>query len=66
MKETGDSRYVCQNQLDKFCFQHDVAYGGFKDLNRQFTDEALHDKASDVAKDPKYDRYQCGFALMVY
>ena len=52
MKETGDSRYVCQNQLDKFCFQHDVAYGGFKDLNRQFTDEALHDKASDVAKDP--------------
>ena len=26
-KETGDSRYVCRNELDKACFQHDMAYG---------------------------------------
>ena len=28
-KETGDSRYIYQNELDKACFQHDVAYGDF-------------------------------------
>ena len=34
-KETGDSRYIYQNELDKVCFQHDLPYGGFKDLNRK-------------------------------
>ena len=27
IKETGDSRYIYQNELDKACFQHDMAYG---------------------------------------
>ena len=31
-KETGDSRYNYQNELDKTCFQHDIAYEDFKDL----------------------------------
>ena len=31
-KETGDSRYVYKNELDKACFQHDMAHGDFKDL----------------------------------
>ena len=26
-KETGNSRYIYQNELDKACFQHDMAYG---------------------------------------
>ena len=34
-KETGDSRYNYQNELDKFCFQHDIADGDFKDLNKK-------------------------------
>ena len=34
-KETGDSRYIDQNELDKACFQHDTAYGDFKDLDRK-------------------------------
>ena len=29
-KETGDSRYIFQNELDKVCFQHDMAYEDFK------------------------------------
>ena len=33
--ETGDSRYIYQNELDKACLQHDIAYGGFKDLARR-------------------------------
>ena len=31
-KETGDPQYIYQNELDKGCFQHDMAYGDFKDL----------------------------------
>ena len=35
LKETGDSRYIYQNELDKACFQHDTAYGDFKDFTRR-------------------------------
>ena len=31
-KETGYSRYISQNKLDKLCFKRDMAYGNFKDL----------------------------------
>ena len=31
-KETGDTDYIYKNELDKACFQHDMAYGDFKDL----------------------------------
>ena len=66
-KETGDSRYIYQKELDKACFQHDMSYGDFKDLNRRtFADELLHDKAFNITKDPKYDWYQRGLALLVY
>ena len=33
-KETGNSSYIHQNELDKGFFQHDMTYGDFKDLNR--------------------------------
>ena len=67
IKETGDSRYIYQNELDKVCFQHDMAYGDFKELNRRTTaDKVLPDKAFDIGKNPKYDGYQSGLASMVY
>ena len=31
-KQTGDSRYIYNNELDKACFQHNMAYGDSKDL----------------------------------
>ena len=34
-KETGDRKYIYRNDLDKACFQHDMAYGDFKDLARR-------------------------------
>ena len=34
-KETGDKSYIYKNELDKVCFQHDMAYGGFKDLKKK-------------------------------
>ena len=53
-KETGDSRYINQNELDKACFQHDMAYGDFKDLNgRTFVDKVLGKITFDIAKDPR-------------
>ena len=35
LKETGDSRHIYQNELDKSCFQHDMTYGHFKNLTRR-------------------------------
>ena len=32
LKETGDTKYIDRNELGKACFQHDMAYGDFKDL----------------------------------
>ena len=34
-KEARESRNSNQNELDKGCFQHDMAYGDFKDLPRR-------------------------------
>ena len=49
-KQTGDYK----NELDKACFQHDVAYGDFKDLaKRTAADKVLRDKAFNIAKNPK-------------
>ena len=66
-KETGDTSYIYKNELDKACFQHDMAYGDFKDLKRRTaSDKVLRDKAFNIAKNPKYDGYQRGLASMVY
>ena len=66
-KQTGDSRYIYKNELNKACFQHDMAYGDFRDLTkRTAADKVLRNKAFNIAKDPKYDGYQRGLASMVY
>ena len=67
LKETVDSRYNYENELDKACFQHDMAYGDFKDLAKRTTSgKVLRDKAFSIAKNPKYDGYKNGLASMVY
>ena len=66
-KETGDTKSVYRNQLDKACFQYDMAYQDFKDLARRTgSDKILRDKAFNIANNPKYDGYQRGLASMVY
>ena len=48
-------------------FQHDMAYGDFKDLKRRTaSDKVLRDKAFNIAKKSKYDGYQRGLASMIY
>ena len=34
-KETGDTSYICKDELDKDCFQDGMPYGDFKDLARR-------------------------------
>ena len=54
IKDIGDSRYIYQNELDKSCFQHDMAHGDFKDLNRRTAvDKALREKGFNIAENSK-------------
>ena len=67
IKETVDTSYIYKNELDKACFQHDMAYGDFKDLARRTaSDKVLRDKVFNIAKSPKYEGYQKGLASMIY
>ena len=66
-KEAGDTSYIYKKELDKACFQHDMVYGDFKDLARRTaSDKVLRNKASNIAKNPKYDGYQRGLVSMFY
>ena len=66
-KETGDTKYIYRNELDKACFQHDMAYGDFQDLARgTASDKVLRDEAFNIVKNIKYDGYQRGLASMDY
>ena len=45
--QTGDTNFIYKNELDKACFQHDMAYGKTKDLvKRTQSDKVLRDKKS--------------------
>ena len=46
-----------ENKLDKACFQHNMAYGDFKDLTRRAAfDKILRDKAFNTANNTKYHK----------
>ena len=65
--QTGNTNLIYKNELDKACFQHDMAYGKSKDLaKRTQSDKFLRDKAFKIASDPKYDGYQRGLVSMVH
>ena len=65
--QTGNTNFIQKNELDKACFQHDMAYGKTKDLvKKSQSDKVLKDKSFKIASDPKYDGYKRGLASMVY
>ena len=39
--QTGNTDYNYKNDLDKACFQHDTAYGKYKDLNKRTESETF-------------------------
>ena len=55
-----------QDIFIKACFQHDMAYGHFKDLNRRTFADNICNKAFDIAENPNNNGYQHGVAWMVY
>ena len=63
-EETGDTKHIYKNELDKACFEHDMAYWDFKNLAA--SNKVLRDKAFEIASNPKYDGYQGNLASMVY
>ena len=66
-KETGDTSYIYENDLDKACFQHDMTYGDFNDIARRTaSDKFLKGKTLNIAKNPRYHGCQRGLASMVY
>ena len=43
--QTGNTDFIYNNELDKVCFQHDMAYSKSKDLaKRTQSDKVLRDK----------------------
>ena len=52
--QTGNTDFIYRNELDKACFQHDMAYGKTKDLaKRAKSEKGLRDEAFKIASDPK-------------
>ena len=48
--QTGDTNHIYKKELDKACFQFDMAYGDFKDFKRRTqSDKILKDKAFAIA-----------------
>ena len=49
--ETGNTDFIYKNELDKACFQHDMAYGKSKDvIKRTQSGKFLKDKALENQK----------------
>ena len=64
--QTGNTDFIFRNELDKACFQHNIAYGKSKDFaKRTQSDKVLRDEVFKIASDPKYNGYQRGLATMV-
>ena len=41
VKETGDASFIYKNELEKTCFQHDMASGDFKELARRTASDKI-------------------------
>ena len=53
--KSGNTDFIYKKELDKACFQHDMAHGKSKDLFKKTqSDKVLRDKALKIASDPKY------------
>ena len=64
--QTGNTDYICKNDLDRACFQHDMAYGKYKDLTKGIQpDKVFKGKAFEILSNSKYDGHQRRLASMV-
>ena len=66
-KEIKDSRRIYQNKLGEVCFQHDVAFGDFKDLPWRIAyDKVLCNETFNLDKNPKFHGYPRELVSVVY
>ena len=66
-KKQQNSGYNYQNEVDKTCFQHYVAYGAYKDLPiKTADDKLLRDRAFQIADNQEFGGYQQGVASVIY
>ena len=66
-KETGNLKQPYRNELDKTCFTHDAEYSNSKDLaEKTISDKVLKERISEIARNPKCNRYQRWLASIVY
>ena len=66
MKNLWNTDFIYNNNLDKACFQHDMAYDKYKNLNgRRHLDKVVGDKAFEVASNSECGIYQKGLASLV-
>ena len=64
---TGKLSYIYKNDLEKACFQRNMAYNKFKDLEKRTQSHiALKNKVLIIATNPTYKGYERGSASMVY
>ena len=63
--QTGNTDFIYKNELDKACFQHNMAYAKWKDLTKRTqSDKVLRDKTFKIASDPKHYGFPKGLASM--
>ena len=57
LEETGDTKYIYRNEMDKCCFYSMVQVIEIIEVQEKRTssDKVLRDKAFNIAKNPKYD-----------
>ena len=64
--QTGKTNYIYRNNLDKACFQHDMTYGKYNDLNKRAeSNKVLKDKPFKTGSNPKHNAYLKGLASMI-
>ena len=55
---TENTNYIYKNDLDKACFQNDMACGKYKYLTKiAQSNKVLGQNAFEIASNPKYDKY---------
>ena len=66
-RETGNSKHLYRNELDKACFTYGLAYSDNKDLaKRTISDKILKHRAYDIPRNRDYPGYQRALASMGY
>ena len=67
LMQTGNTNYIYKNDLDKACFEHEMAYGKYKDLTKTpESDKVLRDKPFKITSNLKLNGYERGSATIVY